>query len=388
MSLSICLVTRNAAQRLPAAVASVADLDAQRIVIDTGSTDDTVDIARRLGATVCAIAWQDDFAAAQNAALAAATGAWILWLNPDEELLSHAQLPALVARPDVFAYGVHVLDVMDPDRPDRSAETWQMRLYRRHADVRYVGRLHPQFVVPLEELARRQGQQLVLSDVWIRRHAYLSPLTEDKLRWATRLLELELGDRPGQLHYLIEYGQNQLRLNDPRGHAVLAEAAEQVLAVSASDTPPVPTVASLLEYLLTVAPAQSRSRLTPEQCRDLALRWFATSPPLLWCLAQRAFAAGDFAEAAGLLERLIALGQNASYDRTAAFDPSIMGAPAVLNLARCHIRLGNYSRAEGYLAPLVGDTAHQAEARSLLETIAVLKRHGGTSGTRDLGGTP
>ncbi len=52
MSLSICLVTRNAAHCLATALGSVAGLGAQRIVVDTGSTDDTVDLAQRLGATV------------------------------------------------------------------------------------------------------------------------------------------------------------------------------------------------------------------------------------------------------------------------------------------------------------------------------------------------
>src|SRR5439155_11851876 len=127
--------------------------------------------------------------------------------------------------------------------------------------LRFVGRLHPHFATPLEELARRENQQIYRTDLLVRHVAYLSVLTEDKLRWATRLLELELQDRPGQLHYLIEYGRNLLRLNDPRGHAVLAEAADRVSAARDAPAAPTPTAASLLEYLLTVSPEQSRSRL-------------------------------------------------------------------------------------------------------------------------------
>ena len=41
-------------------------------------------------------------------------------------------------------------------------------------------------------------------------------------------LELELRDRPGQLHFLIEYGRHLLWLNDPKGHAVLAEACKSL----------------------------------------------------------------------------------------------------------------------------------------------------------------
>ena len=136
--------------------------------------------------------------------------------------------------------------------------------------MRFIGRLHPHFVTPLEAIARQENSHLFVSDLVVRHHAYLSVLTEDKLRWANRLLERELQDRPGQLHYLIEYGRNLLRLNDPRGHSVLAEAADLVLAYANDPRPPTPTVASLLEYVLTASPEQSRCRLTPQQAVLLA----------------------------------------------------------------------------------------------------------------------
>jgi hypothetical protein len=374
MSLTVCLLTRNAVPHLETALRSVVGLGAEVIVADTGSTDGTGALAERLGATVLTIDWQRDFAAAQNAALDRASGAWILWLNPDEELLPIAPEPvaALLSRADLLAYGVRVLDVMRSDEPERTAETWQLRLYRNEPDARYVGRLHPHFRVPLEELARQQGRRIEISPLTVRRHGYLSKLTEDKLRWALGLLELELRDRPGQLHYLIEYGDTLLRLNDPRGHEVLAEAAEQVLAARDAPAPPVPTVAQLLAYVLTVAPEQSRSRLSVDQAGTLAQRWFPSSPPLLWLRAQRSFQAGAFATAAELLERLVALGRSGTYDRTAAFDPSIMAEDAVLNLARCYVRLGD-DRAEACLMPLLQSATHAGQARSLLDHIRAMR---------------
>src|SRR5437764_3550 len=227
MLLSFCLITRNAERSLELVLNSVRGLGAEVIVADTGSTDGTILTARALGAKATAIAWQDDFGDAQNQALALATGEWIFWLNPDEELLPEAagQLVGFLGRSDALAYMVGVQEVMDRAKPERAIATLQPRLFRRHCDIRYLGRLHPHFVMPLEELARREGMHIFQAGLLVRHHAYLSVLTEDKLRWAKRLLELELQDRPGQLHYLIEYGQILLRLNDPRGHTVLAEAA-------------------------------------------------------------------------------------------------------------------------------------------------------------------
>ncbi|HKI38794.1 MAG TPA: glycosyltransferase [Gemmataceae bacterium] len=375
MSLTICLLTRNAADRIGTALRSVAGLGAEVLVADTGSADGTVAAARATGARVCVIPWHDDFAAAQNQALDQASGDWVFWLNPDEELLPHSpeHLAALLARPDALAYVVRVQEVMKADRPDEATEAWQPRLVRRHADLRYVGRLHPHFALPLEVLARREHKHVGLTDLLVRRHGYLSVLTEDKLRWATRLLELELKDRPGQLHYLIEYGHNLLRLNDPRGHAVLAEASELVLTALDATAAPTPTVASLLEYLLTVSPQQSRSRLSPAQARSLALRWFPHSPPLLWQLAHNSFQARDFRDAAALLERNLHLGRTGTYDRSAAFDPTIMGEPALLNLGRCYARLGDLDRAEACFGQLLASPTHQAQARHEYDLLRQLR---------------
>jgi hypothetical protein len=376
MALTICILTRDAEGKIERALRSVAALGAEVIVGDTGSKDGTVPAAQALGAKVRVLAWQDDFAAAQNDVLDEATGDWVLWLNPDEELSPQAreQLPPLLARHDVLAYALRVQEVLQADQPDTAMESLHLRLFRRHPEARYVGRLHPHFIVPLEQLAAKEHLQICPADLIIRHHAYLSVLTEDKVRWATRLLELELRDRPGQLHYRIEYGRNLLRLNDPQGHAVLAEAADQIAAAADAPVPPTPNVASLLEYLLTVSAAQSRSRLAPAQARELAFRWFPQSPPLLWAVAQRAFQAGDHRDAAQLLESLVHLGRTGTYDRRSAFDPSLMAEPALLNLARSYVRLGQLDRAEALFREVLANPAYRSQAQEGCDLVNNLRR--------------
>src|SRR5262249_28835430 len=156
-----------------------------------------------------------------------------------------------------------------------------------------------------------------------------------KLRWGARLFKRELEDRPGQLYYQIEYGKILLMLQDPAGHKVLAEAAEQVRAQRESPAPPTLHVQRLLEYLVTVSPAHSRSRVSREEAWELAERWFPNSPPLLWARASQLFAANDFVGAAELLQRLVLLGETGSYDRSEAFEPSIIGETALMNLGAC-----------------------------------------------------
>src|SRR5262245_9805598 len=120
MSVTAYFVTRNHEESLARAIRSVTGFAGEVIVADTGSTDRTVEVARELGAKVIPIAWTDDFAAACNTAVAAATGDWVLSLNPDEEL-DPAGLPILAAATNdsrVFAQRLRVRQVLNPDQPD------------------------------------------------------------------------------------------------------------------------------------------------------------------------------------------------------------------------------------------------------------------------------
>lgn len=353
MNLTVCMLTRNEEAKLPRVLGSVAGIADEVIVADTGSTDNTAAVAQQLGARIEAVAWDDDFSSGQNQALDAARGDWILWLNADEEL-DAASRPALTwCMQQASALGWYVR-VWDYPRAnvDTFTETLQPRLFRHGKGIRYRGRLHPSFETPLEDLARQHHMSVGPADVRVRRHAYLSTLTEDKLRWAARLLAKELADRPGQLHYLIEYGRTLLHLRDPHGHDVLAEAAQKVLRSADAPAAPLPTVGLLLEYVLT-SPGAVANPLTAERAKELGLRWFAATPPVLWAMATHEFHAGRFAEAIPLLERLTQLGLTGRYDRSAAFEPGIVGGLAWQNLGICYSRLSDWARAELCFAKLL-----------------------------------
>jgi hypothetical protein len=375
MSLTVCLITRNEENKIARALLSVASVADEVIVADTGSTDGTVAAATELGAKVFDFAWQDDFAAAQNFALDQATGDWVLWLNPDEELpaASWPLLCACLAREDALAFFVVKQELGQAGREGAYAEVMDLRLFRRHPDLRYAGRTQPHLAVPAEEVARREGKKVYASAVVLRRHAYLSPLTEPKLRWATRLLELELKDRPGQLYYLIEYGRTLLLLHDPRGHAVLAEAAEQVAAAREAPAAPAANVPRLLEYLLTVSPELSQGRLGREEAGALARRWFPNSPPLLWLEAKQEFEKGHFLAAAGFLDTLLRLGRDGTYDKGLGFDPSIVGAGALMNLGVCYRRLLHLDQAEQCFRRLLDQEAYRAKAARQLADLDTLR---------------
>jgi hypothetical protein len=370
--LSVCLLTRNEEHNIELAIRSVQGLADEVIVAESGSTDRTAEIARGLGARVIPFTWDDDFSAGRNVALAAATGDWVLWLNPDEELRpeSHPTVRSLIDGDDrAFGYLARVRNVPRGERLDQFSETWDLRLYRRRADLQYVGRVHPSFRPEVARAVGEEGQHVGPSEVLIRRHAYTSVLDQGKLRWAARLFERELTDRPNQLRYLIEYGRTLLLLGDPKGHEVMAEALEQVTPAAEAAEAPDAGVQVLLEYVINTPSNRYRGRLSPAQAVTLALKWFPNSPPLLWSLAGASFRTGNFATAAEILGRLVHLGETGTYDHSRGFDPRIVGPWAKLNLAQCQRALGTPGLARLLLHSLLEDPEFVEQARSLLAEI-------------------
>ena len=102
------MIVRNEGALLGNCLDSVQGLIDELVVIDTGSTDNTIEIARNYGARVSEFRWTEDFSAARNHALQMATAAWILVLDADETLSrqDHSKLAALVSGGDADAWSL------------------------------------------------------------------------------------------------------------------------------------------------------------------------------------------------------------------------------------------------------------------------------------------
>ena len=82
--LSQCMIVRDEEKNIERALSWGKDLVYEQIVVDTGSTDRTVELALAMGAKVYHFQWIDDFAAAKNYAISKASGDWIAFLDADE----------------------------------------------------------------------------------------------------------------------------------------------------------------------------------------------------------------------------------------------------------------------------------------------------------------
>ncbi|HEY3190788.1 MAG TPA: glycosyltransferase family 2 protein, partial [Solirubrobacteraceae bacterium] len=83
-TISLCMIVRDEESMLPRCLQAVAAHVDEIVIVDTGSTDSTMEIARSFGAKVVEAEWTGDFAAARNISFDAATSDWIFYLDADE----------------------------------------------------------------------------------------------------------------------------------------------------------------------------------------------------------------------------------------------------------------------------------------------------------------
>lgn len=179
--LSACLIVRNEERFLDGALESVAGIVDEIVVVDTGSTDATMPIASARGARIVHHEWQDDFAAARNAAHPHATGQWLLWLDADERLEGGGALRAMLAAAaqDVGGYVVERHDLVTHAASGRADvyPVGMVRLFRNDARIRWAGIVHerPGDTIASAGLSLRVATDLKLAHL-------VSALTPGQLR--------------------------------------------------------------------------------------------------------------------------------------------------------------------------------------------------------------
>jgi glycosyltransferase involved in cell wall biosynthesis len=211
--LALVMIARDEAHAIGRALASARPHVDRMIVLDTGSTDATADIARAAGAEVFAFAWCDDFAAARNAALAHSDADWNLILDADEWIAAGAEaLAALPAGEGGFLGQVQVASDLGDGKG--VSQAWIARVLPR--GVRYEGRIHEQPRCDLP--ARRLGLSLG-------HDGYLPEHLERKGKRNETLLLEEVETHPADPYLWFQLGKEyQARDKAAQGAVCFAEA--------------------------------------------------------------------------------------------------------------------------------------------------------------------
>jgi tetratricopeptide (TPR) repeat protein len=305
-TLAACLIVRDEAARLPACLASLSGVD-RIVVIDTGSTDDTVAVARSLGATVGFFPWADDFAAARNAALSTTDADWVLMIDADERLGDGgvaAIRAAIVADAEATVILAPIVINAGDDAVGGSLHRVS-RLFARRPGRHYRGRIH-------EALCEADGTPVPVQPVegWVIHHDGYTAAARASRRKGERNLRLlsrwvdEAPDDVQAAHALgqelASYGRHyEAVVCFQRALQGTLAAADQELAclqmmLSFSELGDVASVLAAAEtwkplgerfpdYWLVVGYAHVRRQETDEAraCFERALAFAAASPVVL-----------------------------------------------------------------------------------------------------------
>jgi len=173
---SFCMIVRNGADTLSACLSSVASLCDELVVVDTGSDDDSPDIANSFGARVVRTRWADDFSAARNVYLEHARCAWVLSLDADEVLgdVANDDFTRALADHPTTAFSFRVRnyfdgrDIPEPTLPSKVhretpaglgyVATKTVRLFPRVAGIRYCYPVHESLRPSIKRAGLRVGQ--------------------------------------------------------------------------------------------------------------------------------------------------------------------------------------------------------------------------------------
>ena len=217
------MIVRDEAPFIEQAIASVAPIVSQVVVVDTGSQDDTKAIAARLGATVIDHPWSGDFAAARNISLQHATGDWILVLDADEAIDSsqHSTLISLtydrtrcyelVQRHysnDHRLCDYQVCTKQFPQWERRYSgyfESKLVRLFPNNSGINYVGRIH-ELVEP--SIATVPGLTIQESPIRLHHYGHTPEVLEKKNKHSlySNLGEIKVSEAPTDWKAYFELG--------------------------------------------------------------------------------------------------------------------------------------------------------------------------------------
>ena len=203
--LSLCMIVRNEEKNLSSCLESVQDIVDEMIILDTGSTDNTIQIAKRFGADIYHFKWCDDFSAARNESIKFAKGKWILWMDADEQFdyRSKEELSSIIKLTQ-HPMGVNI-NIRNLSSKNESYGI-AYRLFSNHFGIHFKNVIHEQVSHSLKEMRA----EIIDSNIIIDHFGYdENQYDQEKKRKRNRpLLQRMIHDNPDDFFPQFLLGQH------------------------------------------------------------------------------------------------------------------------------------------------------------------------------------
>ena len=306
LTLGLCMIVKDEEETLPKCLAAVAPAVDEIVIVDTGSSDRTIEIAKEFGATVIEQPWTGSFSDARNTSFEASTTDWIIYLDADEVLVADdvKRLRALTGRTWREAFYL-VLTSFTGEVGDGAAVTNSaLRVFRNRPHYRFEGRLHEQIAQHVPTYATGRIEQ---SSVRVDHYGYLGAVRDakEKSRRNLELLKAQQAESAPSAFLHFNVGTEYAAIGD-YGSA-LTEFARSWNLVQERGEEDNDYVPALVQRLVTALRACGR----PQEAIALATDGLGRFPgftDLVFAQAQAALALGNEDEAIAYWERCIEMG--------------------------------------------------------------------------------
>src|SRR3954451_13110751 len=334
LTLSLCMIVRDEEEMLPRSLAAVRDAVDEIIVVDTGSTDGTIEIAKSFGAKVIEREWTGSFSDARNVSFDAATGDWIMFLDADEVLVADdaQRLRDVLGR--TWREAFYLVETnFTGELGDGTAVTHNaLRVFRNRPEYRFEGRIHEQIA---HKLPTGQPERIEITDVRVEHYGYLGVVRDakDKSRRNIELLERqrdEGGEETGFLHFNL--ASEYAAIGENENARASFERAWQIMR-GRHDLAAYGYIPSLVARLVRSRRLNGALEAAIELA-DEGLRLLPGFTDLVFEQAEAARAAGRTDAAAALFERCLAMGDAPSKYSATAGRGSYLALVALANLRR------------------------------------------------------
>ncbi len=334
-NISLCMIVKNEERVLNQCLESAKPYFKQIIVVDTGSTDRTIEIAKEHGVKLIESTWPDSFAAARNESLSHATGNWIFWLDADDvlplasgEAVLHA---AINATPEITGFIVPVQFV--EEGPNAGTKVDHVKLIRNYPGIEFEGRIHEQI---LSSIRKHGGEIVRLNAVVL--HAGYDTSEKGQKNKRTRdwhLLNLDLKDRPEHPFVWFNIGMTH---HYTGGHQEAVDALINSIRFSGELDSHLRKAYSLMG----VSYRELGELENSEAAFREGLMRVGEDPELTFQLAMTATARGNLLEAKNLYENI----PQVTGEYFSSMDIGIMTFKRLQNLGGIKMALGDYVAAK------------------------------------------
>ena len=210
------MIVKDEETSLATCLESVGDLVQEIIILDTGSTDNTITIAKQAGAQVYQFPWNHDFAAARNQALKYTNGEWVLVLDADEVLTPEiaAHIKQAIESPKTLVVNLVRQEVGAMQSPYSLVS----RLFRRHPQIEFNRPYHALIDDSVAKLQQQEPhwQVVSLTPVAILHYGYQpgAIAAKNKSQIAQKAMEAYLANHPGDPYVCSKLGALYLKIGE------------------------------------------------------------------------------------------------------------------------------------------------------------------------------